>query len=221
MKPMFNKGGQQDSQLAQIRFWANVGGSGISPNILERTGFWSKSVVDQLRANGTDTSLPLEQIYGGVIKFKPLPGKEAEQQRMKIMYALNLDMQIPKHIQYAIDKIDKLLKQKWNDVNMSLLPEDLPPELKKMIYKKSIYIISEDPSITRQLLSIRSILTSLKDGYGYWSDLFAAANTMFGEMALYGANIALENMSIRSPSKQQQYISLDDMAEHVIDMVEG
>ncbi len=224
MKPMMGMRQQDDGTLAQIRYWSNIGGSGISPNILERTGFWPQSVIDKLREKGVDTSQPIEQIFGGTVKFKPLPGREAERQRNAIMFALNQDLQIMKHIQYTIDLIMSLLKEKWHSDDMSYLPEDLAEEFKKMIKSPSRYVIAENPSISRQLLAILPILNGWKNGYGYWSGLFTAANTMFGEMALYGASSALENMAVRgrgTPQKNAEFISLEDMADHAVEMIEG
>jgi hypothetical protein len=140
------------------------------------------------------------------------------------MFALNQDLQIMKHIQYTIDLIMSLLKEKWHSDDMSYLPGDLAEEFKKMIKSPSRYVIAENPSISRQLLAILPILNGWKNGYGYWSGLFTAANTMFGEMALYGASSALENMAVRgrgTPQKNAEFISLEDMADHAVEMIEG
>ena len=219
MKPMMGIKQQNEGELAKTRYWANIGGSGISPDILERTGFWSESIVNKMREKGIDTSQSIEQIFGGIIKFKPLPGRESELLRYNIMSAINLDLQIRKMINHVDEEIVNLLKEKWNEDDMSLLPDDLPEEKKKMIISKSSYIIADDPNTARPLLSARNILKGWKNGYGYWSGLFAAANTMFGEMALYGSQMAMQNMAIREPSKNAEFMSLDDMADHAVEMI--
>lgn len=214
----------EEGVLAQLRFWSNIGGSGISPAILERTGFWPQSVVDKLRERGIDTTQPIEQIFGGVIKFKPLPGREAQIRRERIMLALHQDLQIMRHAQYISDKIQSLLKEKWHADDLSFLPEDLEDEFKKMIASPSRYVIAQNPAIARQLLSYLPIINGWKNGYGYWSGLFKAANAMFSEMALYGASFALDNMAVKGAVPQKNtdadFISLEDMAEHVVEMID-
>ncbi len=224
MKPLMGMRQQDDGTLAQIRYWSHIGGWGISPDILARTGFWPQSVIDKLRERGIDTSQPIEQIFGGVVKFKPLPGREAERQRNAIMLALNQDLQIIKHVQYTIDLILGLLKEKWHADDVSYLPEDLSDEFKKLISSPSKYVIAQNPAIARQMLSYLPILNGWKNGYGYWSGLFSVANAMFGEMALYGASSALDNMSLRGRTvsgKNDEFISLEDMADHAVEMIEG
>ena len=163
MKPIMGIKQQNEGELAKTRYWANIGGSGISPDILERTGFWSESVVNKMREKGVDTSQSIEQIFGGIIKFKPLPGRESEILRYNIMSAINLDLQIRKMINHVDEEIVNLLKEKWNEDDMSLLPDDLPEEKKKMIISK-FFSDGEPPylmSISFSFFS-DSVLVSLK-----------------------------------------------------------
>ena len=78
MKPML--GGKSpygdESRLAQIRYWQNIGGYGISPEILTLTGFWFDTVLQSLQEKSVDTSQTIQSIYGGVLRFHPLPGKK-------------------------------------------------------------------------------------------------------------------------------------------------
>ena len=76
MKPMMGIKQQNEGELAKTRYWANIGGSGISPDILERTGFWSESIVNKMREKGVDTSQSIEQIFGGIVKLSCIQREE-------------------------------------------------------------------------------------------------------------------------------------------------
>ena len=206
-------GGNEDSKIAQVRYWSNVGGYGISPDILELTGFWSESLLEKLRDLGTDTSQSIQQIYGGIVKFQPLPGKRWEVEFDAVMDAINRILQIKRHVNDMIDWIPKLLNEEWHSSDISYLPEELPEEIKKMIISPRKYVIAEDPMIARQILAVMPVLNGLKNRIGYFSGIYWKANTLFGRMVLEGVHYAMKNMSIRD-FPQPDVLSLEELADH-------
>ena len=210
--------GGDESKIAQVRYWANVGGYGISPDILELTGFWPEPVVERLRDMGTDTTQSIQQIYGGVIKFQPLPGKKWESEFDAVMDSINRILQLKRHVNDMINWIPTLLSEEWHSSDISYLPEDLPEELKKMIISPRKYVIAEDPNIARQILGVLPILNGLKNRIGYFSGIYWKANTLFGRMVLEGVHYAMKNMSIRD-FPQPDVLSLEELADQAATVI--
>lgn len=219
MRPLPNRSMNGDeSRIAQVRYWANVGGYGISPDILELTGFWPDPVINRMKDMGVDTSQPLQQIYGGIIKFQPLPGKKWEMEFDAVMDAINKILQVKRHIQDVIDWIPKLLQEEWHSSDIQYLPVDLPQDVKDMIVSPKRYVLAEDPNIARQVLSALPILNGLKNRIGYYSGIYQTANVIFGRMVLEGVQFAMKNMAIRD-FPQPDVVSLEELADHAAEIL--
>ena len=93
MKPIQNYK-EGDSRLAQVRYWQSIGGYGISPEMLALTGFWPDMTLDKMTEMHINTSQAIQQIYGGNIRFQPLPGKKWEGRFDQIIDALNTILQM-------------------------------------------------------------------------------------------------------------------------------
>lgn len=202
-----------DGKLVQTRYWIDIGGWGMNPDMLVLTGFWPESVMSRLETSNVDTSQAIEQIYGGVLRFKPLPGKEWERRLDRVIDGLNKILQAKRHIQDVAKRIPGLLKEEWHVNENSFLPEDLSEDLKNLIVRDRTYIIASDHNTTSQILSLLPILNGLKNnGIGYYPGIYREANTLFGRMVLETVNMSLENLAIKDGS-QPQYVELEKVAD--------
>ena len=212
MKPVpSNRAMGDESRLAQIRYWQSIGGYGISPEMLTLTGFWSNATLRQLQEQNVDTSQSIEQIFGGVIRFQPLPGKKWEARYDKIIDALNMILQVKRHIKTVIETIPLILNEKYNEDDLEVLPSDLDEDIKRMIVRPTTYVVAEDPYIARQLLSALSLLKSLQNTPSYYSGIYREANTIFSRMVLESVSLSMRNLSLRD--NQQQTVSLESLAD--------
>lgn len=209
--------GTDEGKLIQTRYWMEIGGYGISPDMLVLTGFWDQSILSKL--NNMDTSRSIEQIYGGVIRFKPLEGKNFEMKLNSVMNALNRILQVKRHVNDVIAHIPVLLKEEWHSSDLSLLPEDLDEKIKDMVVTEKTYIISEDPQTIRQLLSVVDALKSMEKRIGYYAGIYREANTLFGRMVLETVSMSMSNLSI--PNKEPRHIDLEDVADLEAREMEG
>ena len=215
MKPML--GGKSpygdESRLAQIRYWQNIGGYGISPEILTLTGFWSDTVLQSLQEKSIDTSQTIQSIYGGVLRFHPLPGKKWEDRYDKVIDALNMILQVKRHIDHVLNTIPEILKEKWHDDDENYLPEDLPQEQKNKIIRKSSYTFAEDPYIAKQIMTAIPILKDFKNNVQYWSGIYREANSIFSRMVLEGVSMSLSNLSLKDGYNNSTTVTLEDLAD--------
>ena len=211
--------GTDEGRLIQTRYWMEIGGYGISPDMLVLTGFWNQAVLKKF--GDEDHSRTIEQIYGGVIRFQPLEGKVFEAKLSNVMNALNRILQVKRHVTDIIDWIPRLLKQEWHSSELDLLPADLGEELMERIKTDKSYIISSDPQVVRQLLSAMDVLKEIRDRAGYYSGIYREANTLFGRMVLETVSMSMNNLSTHSTS-QPRYIDLEHLADVETDnIIEG
>lgn len=208
-----------ETGLSLARYWQTIGGSGISPDILALTGFWSDSVIEKMRQNGINTSNSMEQIYGGIIRFQPLPGKKWAAEFDEIMRVLYRILQLKRHIDHLSSKIKDALQQEWNSDDASYLPSNLDKTKIEEIVRKPTYLYAEDPTTARQLISILQILESLKTNPVYWSAIYTEANVIFGRMVLESVSMSLSNLSMKDGPKR---VSLEELADHATEtIIEG
>lgn len=219
MKQLTNRNSMygDESRLAQTRYWQSIGGSGISPEMLVLTGFWSESVLDRLKESNVDPSQTVNQLYGGVIRFQPLPGKKWEARFDKIIDALNTILQIRRHIDSVIETIQKVLNEKWHQDDSDFLPKDLPDEKKRMIMRPMSFSIADDPYTARQLMSLIPILKSLKNNPQYYSGIYREANTIFGRMVLESVSLSLRNLSMKD--SEPHTVTLEELADHAAEVI--
>ena len=212
--------GNDEARLIQTQYWMQIGGYGISPDMLVLTGYWDQSVLTKF-GNGNH-SRTIEQIYGGVIRFQPLPGKAFEAKLGNVMNALNRILQVKRHVTDVLDDlIPKLLKQEWHSSDLSLLPEDLDDAIKDLIITDKSYVIASDPQVVRQLLSVMDTLKTIRDRVGYYSGIYREANTLFGRMVLETVSMSMNNLATRN-TPQPQYIDLEHLAGmEAMDVIEG
>ena len=210
-KPMVDETG-----LSLARYWQTIGGSGISPDILALTGFWSESIIEKMRQNGLNTSNSVEQIYGGIIRFQPLPGKKWATEFDEIMRALHKILQLRRHMDHVSNTLKDLLREKWHEDDMSYLPPDLDRDKLDAIIRQPSYLVSDDPDTARQIISMIQVLESMKTNPAYWSGIYTEANVIFGRMVLEAVSLSLSNLSMRDAPKR---VSLEELAEHATEAV--
>jgi hypothetical protein len=220
MKMLPDKKTEGDSRLAQVRYWQNIGGYGISPDMLALTGFWSETALERMKEKNVNTSQAIQQIYGGMIRFQPLQGKKWEGRFDQIIDALNMILQLRRHIDHTIAVIREIMKEKWHENDLEFLPADLDPEKIRAIVRKSSYLVSDDPYIARQIMSLVPLLEGLKANPHYWAGIYREANTLFGRMVLEGVSLSLSNLSMKDYGPRT--ISLEEIADHAAEaIVEG
>jgi len=206
------RGGEE--KLIQTRYWVNIGGYGITPEMLELTGFWGKMPIGE----GINKKQSIEQIFGGSLRFKPLPGKRFEDRLDKVIDGLNMILQVQRHVQDMIEWIPKLLTEQWRSDDSVTLPEDTPSEVRTMIesIQRRKYTITSDPITTEQILQIRQELQSLKERIGYFPSLYREANTLFQRMVLESVSMSMANLSMR---QEPQYVNLEDLADQAAESI--
>jgi hypothetical protein len=217
MKPLPNRNPEGDSRLAQVRYWQNIGGYGISPEMLALTGFWPDMTLEKMKDSNMNPSQAIQQIYGGILRFQPLPGKKWEGRFDQIIDALNTILQMRRQIDHALTSVKMIMKQKWHDNDMDYIPEDLDPEKINAIMRKSSYLISENTFIARQIMSLVPILEGMKSNPQYWSGIYREANTIFGRMVLEGVSLSLSNLSMKDNGPRT--ITLEELADHAAEAI--
>ena len=219
MKPIQNYK-EGDSRLAQVRYWQSIGGYGISPEMLALTGFWPDMTLDKMTEMHINTSQAIQQIYGGNIRFQPLPGKKWEGRFDQIIDALNTILQMRRQIDHALASIKEIMKEKWHENDMDYFPKDLDPEKIRAILRKPSYLVSDNPQIARQVMSLIPIFEGMKSNPQYWSGIYREANTIFGRMVLEGVSLSLSNLSMKDNGPRT--ITLEELADHAAEaIVEG
>lgn len=209
-----------EGKLVQTRYWIDIGGWGINPDMLTLTGFWPESVVSRLQSSNVDTSMAIEQIFGGVLRFKPLPGRAWEQRLDRVIDGLNMILQVKRHIQDVIDWIPNILSEQWHSADDKLLPEDLDKETKNMILgSQKTYVVASDPNTSRQILSVHPILNGMKNRVGYYPSIYREANTLFQRMILETVNMSMQNMAIKD-SHGPEYVELEEVADMAAEAIQ-
>jgi hypothetical protein len=211
--------GNDESRLVQTQYWMAMF-PGITPEMLYLTGFWNKKTTND--HDDPNYSQNIELMFGGAFKFHPLPGKEFAEKLGKVLYGLNLILQIKRRLQYEIERLDGALKLEWHRSDADLLPKDLDPKKKEMIQTEKVYIISDDPQSARHILAERAIIEELqKNGIGYYSGIYTMANTLFGEMLLDTVSMSLNNLSLHG-NPLPPSIRLEDLVDvETEDVIEG
>ncbi len=217
--PASRRGFGDESGLVKTKYWTDIGGMGISPDMLALTGFWPETLLNQLRVDGRDTSMAIEQVFGGVLKFKPLPGRKFEERLATVIDALNMILQVKRQINDLVAHIPTLLNEEWHDEDVSFLPKDLKKEIKDMIVSKRKYVIAEDPTIARQILAMVPQLKGLQNRIGYFPGIYREANTLFQRMVIESVSTSMANMSIRDSLPGPQYVELEEIADAAMDNI--
>lgn len=219
MRPMPSSrfGSSDEGKIIQTKYWIDIGGYGISLEHLFLVGFLPKSVERRFEEAGVDRTRTIEELTGGKIRFRPLPGEKFEQRLDKVLSGLNLVLQIKRHVDSAIETIEKLLKEKWHDEDAQYLPDDLPENIREMLLSsREKYIISGDPDSARQLLSIIPVLKGLMH-LPYTAGLFSEAKTLFDRMAMETVSMSMTNLSISG--RKEEYQSLENWANAAADAI--
>jgi hypothetical protein len=190
-----NKEGRKD----QIAWWSQAP-IGLTMDMLALTGFIPSQAYNQLLlrgVNGTDT---VERIFGGQIHFRQPKDRKTKQQLDKILLLLNRILQIRAAAQHEIEDIDNIIGTEWGG-HGDALPKNMPEYLKDIYdtYKidSATHPIAKRPQAVFTLLKIREALTSIQQNPGYYSRIFAVANTLFHEMLLDITTVAIENMGLK------------------------
>jgi hypothetical protein len=219
MKPLPNRT-EGDSRLAQVRYWQSIGGYGISPEMLALTGFWPDMTLEKMKEMHMNPSQAIQQIYGGILRFQPLPGKKWEERFDQIIDALNTILQLRRQIDHTLGSIKEIMQEKWHDNDMDYFPKDMDPEKVKEIIRKPFYLIAENPHIATQIMSMIPILEGMKSSPQYWSGIYREANTIFGRMVLEGVSLSLSNLSMKDNGPRT--ITLEELADHAAEaIIEG
>lgn len=211
--------GNDEGRLVQTRYWMGMF-PGITPEMLYLTGFWNvKTIGDH---ENFDYSQNIELMFGGTFRFHPLPGKEFAAQLGRALYALNKILQIKRQLQYEIERLDSSLNLVWHDADSKLLPGDLDPKKRAMILSEKVYVISDDPQSARHIIAEREIIEEMqKNGIGYYSGIYTAANTLFGEMLLDTVAMSMNNLSLHG-NPLPPSISLEELADvEAQEIIEG
>ena len=205
--------GGDEGKLVQTKYWLDIGGYGLSLDHLKLVGFIPEEMQRKMEVDGTDTRQTIEQFYGGILKFRPLPGKQFEARLDRVIDDLNRVLQFERHVDATIAWIKGLFSEKWHDDSeRSYLPEDLPENLKELIKIKPSYVISEDPITARQILAALPILEGLKNWKGYFSGLYREAQSVFQRMVLESVSMSMTNMALTKPDAGPTYIDLEEAA---------
>lgn len=208
-----------EGKLIQTRYWINIGGYGITPEMLELTGFWNSRVMGRLSDMGASKKQTIEQIFGGSLKFKPLPGKKFEERLDDVIGGLNMILQVKRHIQDVIDWIPQVLSEEWHADDLSRLPENIPDEVRKMIEAvKKTYVVASDPMTAKQMLQIHQEFEGLKNHIGYYPSLYTEANTLFQRMVLESVSMSLNNLAIKDGGTPQ-YVELEAIADQAAETI--
>ena len=209
-----------EGSLVKTKYWLDIGGYGLSPDHLFLTGFWPESIQKKMQTSSLDTSQSIEQLYGGRIVFKPLPGKRFEERLDKVIDALNMILQVKRQINDLLDWIPKLLSEKWHDSDeeMKFLPTDLDEEIRNMITIDKRYVIAEDPTIARQILAMVPQLKGLQGRIGYFPSIYREANTLFQRMLLETVTMSMGNLALNKP-EGPQYVELEEVANMATDAI--
>jgi len=226
--PMMNNNNRGDeSKLSQTRYWINIGGAGISPEMLTLTGFWSEETLKTLKGKGLDTTQSLEQIYGGTVRFNPLPGKNFMTKLTEVIDALNMILQVKRHINDLIQSIPDMLATQWGIKKDSPYLQNLPEDLKKMLSEEGVlrentkYVVAGEKNTAGQLLQVIPLLEGVQKRIGYFPYIYREANTMFHLMVMETVRRSMDNLSEKT-IPQPQYVELEALADQATDaIIEG
>ena len=190
-------------QELQIKVWKNMGGWGITPDVLELTGFFSSSYMSELNQKNLKKQDVMEIIYGGNLRFVSFSEKSMKKMYREVALHIERVLQMKKQALYAISTIEDALKQKVHDnsdIN-EILPDDMDPVLKeKIMMFQGEYIYAEDPDIAIMMLHLRDEFREWARNPGYYSALYATFNSMVKEMILNVTTMSLTNLSRRDSS---------------------
>ena len=204
---------QNDGREFQVKQWSRIGGWGITPDILELTGFFTPEQVRTMKTSGIDTSQSIEQIFGGTLRFKAPGTTKTKEKLEKVLFALDRILQMKKTAKYYMDLIDSILHEKWHDDDMSFIPEDLPEEFKEMVRMDVTYPYTPDD--VKTFMQIRQSFVTWFKNPGYYSAIYATANTIFRGMILEVVSMALDSLSPRD--NMVQTIDLSNDAQTIVD----
>lgn len=208
---------KQDGRRDQIAWWSQAP-TGLTLDMLALTGFIPKEVYSKLLIKGVSGSDTIERVFGGQIHFRQPKDKKTKQQLDKVLLLLNRILQVRASAKHEIDDIDNIIQTRWGD-NSDLLPSDLPVELRELYEKYGVNKISHPiahrPQSVFTLIKIREQLQSIYSNPGYFSRIFAVANTLFHEMLLDITTVSIDNMSLHNDSTQ--YIELDPATKRVME----
>lgn len=214
MKPLSKYNGGDDSRFAQVKYWQDVGGYGISPEMLSMVGFWSDSLMKRISDNGVDIHQSIHQIYGGTLKFAVLQSREWERRYSKVVNLLNLILQVRRKEEKLYNMIPDILNQKWHRNDESILPFDLDPEIKERIIgdTRPTYIVASNPVLARQLLQSRSILEANIKTPAYYDGIYTEAKTVFDRMYLESSRLSMDYLALRDIPRAQT-VSIEEIAD--------
>lgn len=206
----------------KIKLWSEIGGWGITPDILQLTGLINEQAYNAMRTNNVATTQTLEQIFGGILRFKAPTGQLRNELR-KVLLQLERILQLKRYCEQEITVIDNLLQKKWYDEDTSLIPEEVmngdsknAKRIQKLINsRESKHIISSDPNTVIALLRLRQQLVTKKENIGYYPGIYSVANSIFREMILDVTSMSLENLASKEPRMQE--VELDDMSQYIMD----
>lgn len=207
-----------ESRMEQTQYWINIGGMGISPDMLELVGFWPESVTNQMRMSGINTSQSIEQVYGGILRFRPLGSIRWRSELDEVLLILHKILQIKRHINDYLDTIPKTLQEEWHNDDDRYIPSDLPNEVRKMLRTPKHYVIAESPNHARQVLDLIPIAQSIRNRIGYFAEIYARANKLFSDMLLETVSMSLTNLSLHHMSSPRA-ITLEELADARADSV--
>lgn len=210
---------QHEDRLLQAQYWYDIGGWGISPDMLFLTGFWPESMMKMLKKDGIDTSQAVEQVFGGILKFRAPPGKAGREELRLVLDELNDILQLRRYAAEEASNIEHLLREEWNNDPLSdLLPSDLDDDILRRIRSgKKRYVIAEDAATVRTLLRAYQLFKNLAENIGYYPGIYKHANGMFQLMVVEAMGFAQNNMSLRDP-QEPSWVELEDIASTVDDL---
>ena len=207
MKPFANDLMRRNDQVQelQIKVWRNMGGWGITPDVLELTGFFSSEHMQELSRRNMKKQDVMEMIYGGNLRFVNFTEKPMKKMYREVALHVERVLQMRKMAQYAIKTIEDALKSKVHDREDigSLLPEDMNPEMReRIIMFQGEYIYAEDPDVAIPLLHLRDEFKEWEKNPGYYHGLYATYNSMVKEMILNVTTMSLVNLSRKYEPKE-------------------
>ena len=200
-------------QELQIKVWKNMGGWGITPDVLELTGFFSSEHMQELNGKNVKKQDIMEMIYGGNLRFVNFSEKTMKKLYRDVALHVERVLQMKKMAQNAIKTIEDALKSKVHDSEdiLSLLPVDMDPDMReRIIMFQGEYIYAEDPDVAIPLLHLRDEFKEWERNPGYYHGLYATYNSMVKEMILNVTTMSLVNLSRKSEPKEVEGEVIDE-----------
>ena len=171
-----------------------------------------------MRMSGINTSQSIEQVYGGILRFRPLGSIRWRSELDEVLLILHKILQIKRHINDYLDTIPKTLQEEWHNDDDRYIPSDLPNEVRKMLRTSKHYVIAESPNHARQVLDLIPIAQSIRNRIGYFAEIYARANKLFSDMLLETVSMSLTNLSLQHMSSPRA-ITLEELADARADSV--